>query len=117
MSRRILVTGSRNGARWGLIRETLQAHLRPGDTVVHGGAPGVDAQCEDYAQQHGISTREYRADWKRHGRYAGPLRNQRMVDSGVDLCLAFPGGAGTRNCIRCAREAGVEVIRVRENEP
>jgi hypothetical protein len=31
------------------------------------------------------------ADWLAHGRAGGPIRNQGMVDSGAEVCLAFPG--------------------------
>jgi hypothetical protein len=33
----------------------------------------------------------YVAQWKKHGRAAGPIRNQRMLDKGKpDLVVAFP---------------------------
>ena len=51
-------------------------------------------------------------NWKNLGRKAGPLRNQKMVDLGADICIAFPQGEsrGTRNCMKLADKAGIEVV-------
>jgi hypothetical protein len=52
------------------------------------------------------------ADWSSFGELAGPMRNQAMVDTGVDICLAFPllGSRGTWDCVRRAQASGVPVI-------
>ena len=56
---------------------------------------------------------EYVADWATHGKKAGPLRNQRMIDEGhPDLVIAFPGGKGTDDMTRRALAAGVATIRM-----
>jgi hypothetical protein len=52
-----------------------------------------------------------KADWHRHGRAAGPIRNQKMLDWGPDLVVAFAGGTGTAGMVRLARAACVEVIK------
>lgn len=53
------------------------------------------------------------ANWKSHGKGAGPIRNQKMIDEGKpDLVLAFPGGRGTADMVRRAKAAGVRVIEV-----
>lgn len=53
------------------------------------------------------------ADWSTHGRAAGPIRNQRMLDEGrPDMVIAFPGGRGTADMVRRARKAGVPVKEV-----
>lgn len=51
------------------------------------------------------------ADWKRHGKAAGMIRNREMVALGADLCIAFPlpQSKGTFGCIREAEKAGIEV--------
>ena len=51
------------------------------------------------------------ADWSTHGRAAGPIRNQQMVDRGADICLAFPTSSsiGTWDCVRRAKAAGIPV--------
>lgn len=81
--------------------------------LILGGAPGADTLAELWADIWGVRKRVYPADWKAHGRAAGPKRNQRMLDEGrPDLVIAFPGGRGTADMVRRARKAGVRVIEV-----
>jgi hypothetical protein len=49
------------------------------------------------------------ARWEQYGKRAGPLRNEEMIQSGADLVIAFAGGAGTADCVRRARRAGIPV--------
>lgn len=39
-------------------------------------------------------------------------RNRIMVNLGADVCVAFPGGKGTKNCTKLAREAGIKVMEI-----
>lgn len=81
-------------------------------TIVHGGAPGADRLAADIAQEFGLPTEVHHADWGAHGPSAGPIRNEEMVSSGADLCLAFPFGVsvGTNDCIRRARAHRIATI-------
>ena len=81
--------------------------------IIHGGASGADRMASNWAFTFGLTEEAYLADWKTHGRAAGPIRNRQMLVEGKpDLVLAFPGGKGTANMITQAEKAGVEVIRV-----
>jgi len=85
--------------------------LRPAK-VIAGGAPGADALAVAWAMDRGVDFREYVADWETHGRAAGPIRNQLMLEDGrPDLVVAFPGGRGTADMVRKARTAGVPVLK------
>lgn len=80
--------------------------------LIHGGARGADFMAGKFAQWAGIPVKEYPADWDTHGRAAGPIRNQRMLDDGKpDVVVAFDGGRGTADMIDRAEKAGVRVIR------
>jgi hypothetical protein len=84
------------------------------DTViVHGGADGADALADQAALLWGLQRDVYRADWSKHGKAAGPIRNQRMIDEGKpDRVIAFrmPGESrGTDDMIRRAQVAGIPV--------
>lgn len=71
--------------------------------------------AREYAIKVGIPLMVGVAHWKALGRVAGPTRNKAMVDMcNIDLCLAFPGGAGTANCRSLAETAGINVIDVIE---
>lgn len=78
--------------------------------IITGGATGADELAAEYAEVFGIRLRIFPADWKAHGRAAGPIRNQRMIDEGrPDLVIAFPGGRGTDDMVRRAKAAGIPV--------
>lgn len=59
--------------------------------------------------------KEYKADWETEGLAAGPIRNRKMLEENRDcLVIAFPGGKGTKNCIKTARSLGMTVLQVVE---
>ena len=66
---------------------------------------------------HGIDVNAKPADWKRHGRAAGPIRNGEMLKDRPDLVVAFPGGKGTANMVTQATNAGIEIVLVGCNGP
>ena len=79
--------------------------------IIHGGAPGADTLAGEWAEVFGVPFRIFPADWRTHGKAAGPIRNQRMIDEGKpDIVIAFPGGRGTADMVRRARAAGIRVI-------
>ena len=115
---RILVTGSRDWDDVEAMIEVLAPYniTRDVKTLVHGGARGADAIAAEIALALGWYMEEYPADWETHGKAAGPIRNQQMVDLGADVCLAFPKGEsrGTRHCMKAAEKAGIRVINYGE---
>jgi hypothetical protein len=50
------------------------------------------------------------AEWTKHGKSAGYLRNVRMADMRPDLVFAAPGGRGTTMMISIAHDRGIRVI-------
>jgi hypothetical protein len=81
--------------------------------IIHGAAPGADSIARLAAEDLGLRTEAHPADWARYGRRAaGPIRNQEMLDSGIDLVIAFPGGRGTADMVRRARKAGITIREV-----
>lgn len=115
---RVLITGSREWQDFLPIQRALlrvtNGHAGPWPiTLVSGHCPtGADAIGEHLAKQLGWSVEAYPARWDLHGKAAGPIRNQQMVDTGPDICLAFPRGrsAGTRDCMRRAAAHGIPVL-------
>ncbi|QOR55749.1 MAG: hypothetical protein YHS30scaffold667_45 [Phage 65_10] len=106
---RALVCGGRTFSDAAALDRALG--LLPITLLIHGGAPGADRLAGDWAHAHGVPYRVYFAEWNKHGRSAGGLRNTRMLVEGKpDVVVAFPGGYGTANMVRQARAAGVPVI-------
>jgi hypothetical protein len=86
---------------------------RPDLILVLGGARGVDSIAEDWAVVNWVRQIVYPADWARHGRKAGILRNIEMLEAErPEMVVAFPGGNGTAHMCRIAEEAGVAVLRI-----
>lgn len=85
---KVLVCGSRDWAAEAPIRERLSK--LPKDTIIlEGGARGADTLARHAAEFLGLKVMEFPADWDQHGRAAGPLRNQKMIDEGPGLVIAF----------------------------
>lgn len=81
--------------------------------IVTGDASGADALAVKWAQSRKRPVFVFVAEWAKHGRKAGPLRNQRMLDEhAVAMVVAFPGGKGTADMVRRADAARIEVRKV-----
>ncbi len=114
---RVLVCGGRHYYDLVAISNVLhQIHAaRPISVIVQGGATGADAGAKTWALKNGINAITYAAEWKKHGKGAGPKRNQVMLDrEKPDLVVAFPGGAGTADMVRRAKAAGINVRDLRD---
>lgn len=113
---RVLVCGSRSITDYKFVEREMLKVLQPTDTVIEGGARGVDTLARRVAENHGLDVIEYPANWTRHGKSAGFRRNREMVQN-CDRVLALWDGvsSGTEHTIRIARQAGVPVDVVEED--
>jgi hypothetical protein len=118
---RVIVCGGRHYGDWPAVRDELDRWARAGDSdslVIQGGASGADALAKRWADFRGIPHIEVPALWLWHRRCAGPVRNEFMFKIGralgVEMLVAFPGGAGTADMVARAEKAGVSVRRVEE---
>lgn len=138
---RVLVTGSREWNAEGTLRMALTDAVadRPAGTepvIVHGACPrGADAMADTWARDYGYRSERHPADWaapcrpeckpghRRRGKdgstycpAAGNYRNQEMVDTAPDACVAFfktdAASSGTSDCVRRAEAAGIRVRRI-----
>lgn len=83
--------------------------------IIEGGATGADRMARHWGFDHEILSISYNPNWRDHGKAAGPIRNQRMIDEGKpDRIIAFPGGRGTADMVRRARAALLPIVLVEE---
>lgn len=106
-----LVCGGRDYNNWFVFCNVLD-YFQP-DVIISGMAKGADTLAVRYAEEFHIPLEKYPAEWDKHGKAAGPIRNQRMLDEGKpDLVIAFPGRRGTADMVRRAKAAGVKVEEI-----
>lgn len=111
---KVIVCGGRNFANWKHGFDALdKIHDHTTITrLANGGAAGADAMASGWALARGVEVKTYHADWETHGRAAGPIRNQQMLDAeDPQVVIAFTGGKGTEDMIAKAKRKGVGVIR------
>ena len=117
----VIAAGGGRDLAWPHQRVATELLARSGGRLVHlllhGGARGADAAIAHAAHQLGWSALVLPAEWRRHGRAAGPIRNRQLLALAVakaeahpspgvstsELVVAFPGGSGTATLVREAR--------------
>jgi hypothetical protein len=116
MSLRLLITGDRYWTDDRIIKAVLDPLYaeHPNMVVIQGGADGADTIAGDVAEWLGIKVLEFRADWNKFGRGAGPIRNQQMLDEGQPTAvMAFHpnlrASRGTLDMVKKARRANLPV--------
>ena len=107
---RIAIVGSRDWQDKQAVIDYVNA-LPDGDTVISGGARGVDTFAEEAVYRHGgLEFEKYPALWDWLGKSAGYIRNQDIVNAASKI-VAFHDGksSGTAHTIKLARKAGKPV--------
>lgn len=61
------------------------------EEIVSGTATGADMAGEAYAEARDLPVRRFPADWTKHGKAAGKLRNREMAEY-ADAALVFWDG-------------------------
>lgn len=111
---RILVCGGREFDDWALLNSVLTEYVPEDAIIIQGGAKGADFLAKVWAKFKMKQSIEFAADWKKYGKMAGHIRNQKMLDEGKpNLVIAFPGGNGTKDMVQKAYRANIKIIQVR----
>ena len=107
---RVIIAGGRDYHNYNTLLDAIVECNFNIQTVVSGGAKGVDALGERYAEGADVPLKIYRADWENNGRAAGPLRNQKMAENADALIALWDGKSrGTKNMIETATKMGLLV--------
>lgn len=117
---RLLICGSRTWTAVHPIAIVINGYRATDNQlmVIHGGHwEGADALADQHCLSVGLAPERFNADWKRHGRKAGPIRNEVMLEVGKpDVVWAFrmPGQSnGTDHMASIAQRAHVPTFVVR----
>ena len=98
LTMRILILGSQNFSDFDLVRNTFSLLIDPLSnpedvTIVHGNARGADRVSGFIAKEKGYQVEAHEPNWNLHGKKAGPIRTQQMIDQGFDQCIVFAYGS------------------------
>ena len=120
MAEFVLVAGSRNFTDADRLAKILAENVKQDDTIVEGGAKGVDTMAREWAEAHGVAFVEIQADWKKYGRAAGPKRNDTMTafvaERGGRAVFLWDGQSkGTKQCISSAMKRSISCRVYLEN--
>jgi hypothetical protein len=111
---RVLVCGGRNYFDTLTVFKNLdflRQSRKEGLHIISGMARGADTLAVEWANSRGATLSCFPADWEKHGKAAGFIRNQQMLDEGQpDLVVAFKGGSGTADMVRRAKAANIKVV-------
>lgn len=111
---KVLVCGDRNWYIFSTIRRELRK-LPEGTIIIHGAARGADTCADIVAKSLGFTVKSYPAEWNKHGKAAGPIRNLQMLKENPDIALVLAfhsdieSSKGTKHMKKSAEKAGIEV--------
>ena len=108
----VIIAGSRTFADYNLLCEKCDfffQNKRP-TSIVCGKARGADTLGEQYAVEHQIPVDAYPAQWDKHGKAAGYIRNEEMAKN-ADALIAFWDGKsrGTKHMIDLAMKYQLKI--------
>lgn len=97
---KLAVIGGRDFNDTKLLNETLQPLIFVIDVLISGGAKGADKMAEGWANNHGIDTLIFPAEWNKYGKSAGFRRNEDIIKN-ADYVIAFWDGKsrGTKHSL------------------
>lgn len=110
---KLLIAGSRSIAEF-----NLEPYI-PSDVelIIAGGASGIDAVAEKYADKHKISKLILRPKYSRYGKGAPLKRNEEMIEIADSVLVIWDGRSrGTNHTITKAREKSKSVTVININE-
>ena len=110
------VVGSRSFSNYCIVKKLFNK-LKNVQVIVSGGARGADSLGERFAEENNIPTKIFSPEWKKHGKRAGFIRNELIIDES-DLVVAFWDGVSkdTKHSISLAEKKGIPVIIVVYNQ-
>ena len=108
---KLLIVGSRSITDFDL-SPYISAEV---DTVISGGANGVDSLAEKYADMHKLSKYIIRPRYNLYGKAAPLKRNQELVELADAVLVIWDGSSkGTQYTLEYAKKLGKPVTLVTE---
>src|SRR6185369_18019492 len=97
---KVIIAGSRDIVKQELIKAAVELSGFNIDTVVSGGARGVDTLGERWASANRKGVAQFIPNWDKYGKGAGMVRNGLMAEFADALIAIWDGESrGTKNMI------------------
>lgn len=118
---KLLVCGGRDYRDRDKVYETLDGVLKRNkiSLLIVGYNPkdskyqGADQLAYEWARDRKVGSWTFPADWLKHKKAAGPIRNREMRDVGKPShAIAFPGGTGTAGMVKLLAEVGIKAWEI-----
>jgi hypothetical protein len=128
---KLVIAGSRDiNVNSSFVIGSLVAHdIKDIEEVIEGGCPtGADSAAAEYVRIHNelmqgagmydghaplMKHTQVKADWDKHGKAAGPIRNKEMAELGDALLLIWDGKSrGSTSMKKCMEELNKPVYEV-----
>lgn len=108
---KVIIAGSREIFDYEVVKMAIEESKFEITEVVSGVARGVDSLGERYAYERKIQIKRFPADWDKHGKAAGPIRNIEMANYAEALIAIWDGKSrGTKHMINEAKKKNLKVF-------
>lgn len=108
---KVIIAGSRTISDPLDIRLAVRASGFVITEVVSGSARGADRLGEYWAEENHVPVKSFLADWAKHGKAAGAIRNLAMAEYADALIAVWDGASkGTAHMIKSARAKGLRIF-------
>ena len=114
----VIVAGTRDFIDKQYLWSVLDRYLSKRDpktvTILDGKARGPDTFGGEYGEAKGMRVLPYPADWDKHGKSAGFIRNEEMAKAGTHLIAFWDGvSTGTKDMIDRAMAHGLTILVIK----
>src|SRR3990167_9562180 len=109
-----IIAGSRSVKDFSIVETAIKFSGFLITEVFSGSAHGVDSLGEEWAIKNKIAVRRFPAQWEKHGKSAGFIRNTEMGDEADALIAIWDGKSrGTKHMVDYATKKKISVFLFR----
>lgn len=102
---KVIIAGSREGVKYSDVIDSIKESGFNITEIVSGTARGSDKFGEQFAEDNGIPLSRFPANWNKHGKSAGYVRNTEMAEYADALIAIWDGESrGTKHMIDIANK-------------
>ena len=110
---KLIIAGSREFDNYPLLKEKVDFLLKnvtEDIEIVSGTARGADTLGEKYARENNFQVKLFPADWNKHGKSAGFIRNEEMAKYAY-ACVVFwmNNSKGTKHMIDLSQKYNLKL--------